>query len=83
MKTRLFVIILLLILSSACVEIQTFPDNGSPAIYEVKQFVSLSDHPEQPFKGQSIRIAGRMVGMEKQDQGCSHYCRVAEVPKKP
>ena len=82
MKSRIFVISLLLIPYSACVEIQTFPDNGSPAIYEAKEFFILSDHPEQ-YKGQPVRIAGRMVGIEEQDQGLLIIAEWLAFPKNP
>ena len=82
MKSCIIVITLLLILSSACVEIQTFPDNGGTAISEVKQFVSLSDHPA-PFKRESVRIAGRMVGIERQSQGYLIIADWMTFPKNP
>ena len=55
-------------MSVSCVKIATFPENGSPAMNQTKDYESLIEHPTD-HQGQSLRMAGRMVGIEKQDQG--------------
>ena len=82
MKSRFFIISLPLLTYVACVEIQAFPDNGGPAINEAREFLSLSDHPEH-YKGEPVRIAGRMVGIEQQDQGFVIIADWMRFPKNP
>ena len=72
----------LLLTCFACVEIQIFPDNGGPAIYQATDFGTLLTHPDQ-FKGQSVRIAGRISSVELQDQGLRLIAEWLVYPKNP
>lgn len=66
----------------ACVEIQTFPDNGAPAIDQPEEFTALAAHQER-FKGQSVRIAGRIAGVEPQQGGLLIIAEWLLFPKNP
>ena len=72
----------LLLACFGCVEIQTFPDNGGPAIYQATNFGTLLTHPDQ-FQGQSVRIAGRIAGVELQDRGLLLIADWLVYPKNP
>jgi starvation-inducible outer membrane lipoprotein len=72
----------LLMLIVSCVEIATFPDNGSPSINQPEEYVSLVEHPAD-YQGQSLRMAGRMVGIEKQEHGSLIMAEFMLFPKNP
>ena len=82
MHNRFIFLFPLLILSISCVEITTFPDNGSPSINQLEDFVSLVDHPSG-YQGRFLRMAGRMVGIEKQEQGSMIIGEFMLYPKNP
>ena len=82
MNNRSILILPLLILSVSCVEIATFPENGSPSISQPEEYVSLVIHP-QDYQGQSLRMAGRMVGIEKQKHGSLIIAEFMRFPQNP
>ena len=82
MNKRFIVVLPLFILSVSCVEIATFPENGSPSIIQTEDYVSLVEHPTD-YQGQSLRMAGRMAGIEKQSQGSLIIAEFMLFPKNP
>lgn len=82
MPATSILILPILLLMASCVEIATFPDNGSPSINQPEQYVFLVEHPGD-YEGQLLRMAGRMVGIEKQGQGSLIIGEFMLFPKNP
>ena len=82
MYSPYIVSLLVLLASVSCVKIATFPDNGSPSINEIEEYVSLIENPND-FQGQSLRMAGRMIGIEKQEQGLKISAELMLFPDNP
>ncbi len=80
MPKRSIIIPSLLLLSVSCVEIATFPENGSPSINQTEDYISLVKHPTD-HQGQSVRMAGRMAAIEKQAQGSLIIAEFMLFPK--
>ena len=82
MNNRSILVLSLVIWSFSCVEIATFPDNGSRSITQPEQYFSLIEH-RADYKGETLRMAGRMVGIEKQEQGFLIIAELMLFPKNP
>ena len=82
MPKRQIFILLLLLLTISCVEIATFPENGSPSISQPEEYVALIKQPKE-YQGQSLRMAGRMADIEKQGQVSLIIAEFMLFPKNP
>ena len=82
MPNRSIVILPLLLISVSCVEIATFPENGSPSINQTEDYESLVKQPKK-YQGQFLRMAGRMAGIEKQGKGSLIIAEFMLFPKNP
>lgn len=82
MKSVWIIQLPLLLFCLSCVKITTFPENGSAAITELGEYESLVEHPTD-HKGQRLRMAGRMVGIEKQERGSLIISELMLFPKNP
>lgn len=59
---------MLMLVAQGCAAVPTFPDNGAATLKDSNEFGVLAAKPDT-YQGRAIRLAGRMVSVETNDQG--------------